>query len=66
MPIEGTIIGRIAIDAKTYEHDVIIRLPGQVEKRRKKLSNEGGDEDNPIGGRPPMVEFLERQRLERC
>jgi hypothetical protein len=65
MPIEGTIFGRIAIDAKTYEHDVIIGLPGHVEKRRKKLSKEGGDEDNPVGGRSPMIEFLERQRLER-
>ena len=40
MPIEGTTFGSIAIDGKTYEHDVIIRLSGQVEKRRKKLSKE--------------------------
>ena len=25
-------------DGKTYEHDVIIRLSGEVEKRRKRLS----------------------------
>ncbi len=30
----------ITIDAKTYEHDVIIRLSGKVEKRRKRLSKE--------------------------
>ena len=40
MPIDGTTFGSIAIDGKTYEHDVIIRLSGQVEKRRKKLSKE--------------------------
>jgi hypothetical protein len=27
-------------DGETYEHDVIIRLSGEVEKRRKKLSKE--------------------------
>jgi hypothetical protein len=40
MPIEDTTFGSITIDGKTYEHDVIIRLSGQVEKRRKKLSKE--------------------------
>ena len=40
MPIDGTTFGSIAIDGKTYEHDVIIRLSGKVEKRRKKLSKE--------------------------
>ena len=40
MPIEDTAFGNITIDGKTYEHDVIIRLSGQVEKRRKKLSKE--------------------------
>jgi hypothetical protein len=28
----------ITIDGKTYEHDVIIRLSGEVVKRKKKLS----------------------------
>lgn len=40
MPIEDTKFGSITIDGKTYEHDVIIRLSGEVEKRRKKLSKE--------------------------
>jgi len=40
MPIEDTTFGSITIDGKTYEHDVIIRLSGKVEKRRKKLSKE--------------------------
>ena len=40
MAIEGTEFGSITIDGKTYEYDVIIRLSGEVEKRRKKLSKE--------------------------
>jgi hypothetical protein len=33
MEIEGTTFGTITIDGKTYEHDVIIRLSGEVVKR---------------------------------
>jgi hypothetical protein len=40
MPIEATEFGAIRIDGKTYNHDVIIRLSGKVEKRRKRLSKE--------------------------
>ncbi|HYA75105.1 MAG TPA: MTH938/NDUFAF3 family protein [Roseiarcus sp.] len=40
MPIDATEFGSITIDGKTYEHDVIIRLSGKVEKRRKRLSKE--------------------------
>jgi hypothetical protein len=40
MPIEDTKSGSITIDGKTYEHDVIVRLSGKVEKRKKKLSKE--------------------------
>ncbi len=40
MPIEDTKFGSITIDGKTYEHDVILRLSGKVEKRQKKLSKE--------------------------
>lgn len=40
MPIEATEFGAITIDGKTYPHDVIIRLSGEVEKRRKRLSKE--------------------------
>ena len=40
MRIDSTEFGAITIDAKTYEHDVIIRLSGEVEKRRKRLSKE--------------------------
>jgi len=38
MEIERTTFGTITIDGKTYEHDVIIRLAGEVAKRKKKLS----------------------------
>jgi hypothetical protein len=38
MEIESTTFGAITIDGKTYEHDVIIRLSGEVVKRKKKLS----------------------------
>ena len=40
MPIDSSQFGAIAVDGKTYEHDVIIRLSGAVEKRRKRLSKE--------------------------
>jgi hypothetical protein len=40
MRIDSTEFGTVTIDAKTYEHDVIIRLSGKVEKRRKRLSKE--------------------------
>ena len=38
MEIENTSFGSITVDGKTYEHDVLIRLSGEVEKRKKKLS----------------------------
>ena len=38
MKIENTTFGRITIDGKTHEHDVLIRLSGEVVKRKKKLS----------------------------
>jgi hypothetical protein len=38
MTIERIAFGSITVDGKTYEHDVIIRLSGEVVKRKKKLS----------------------------
>ncbi len=38
MGIEATAFGSITIDGETYEHDVVIRLSGEVVKRKKKLS----------------------------
>ncbi len=40
MRIESTSFGDITIDGKTYDHDVVIRLDGDIEKRKKKLSKE--------------------------
>lgn len=36
--IESTKFGSIRIEGSVFEHDVIIRLGGQVKKRKKKLS----------------------------
>ena len=38
MRIDHTAFGEITIDSKTYDHDVIIRLSGEIVKRKKKLS----------------------------
>ncbi len=38
MTIERTAFGNITIDGKTFDHVVIIRLSGEVVKRKKKLS----------------------------
>lgn len=40
MPIESTEFGSITINGKTYDHDVIIGLSGEIRKRHKKLSKE--------------------------
>ena len=38
MRIDDTAFGEITINGKTYDHDVMIRLSGEVVKRKKKLS----------------------------
>jgi hypothetical protein len=38
MEIENTAFGTITMDGKTYEHDVVVRLSGEVVKRKRKLS----------------------------
>ncbi len=35
--IEGTEFGSITISGERYDHDVVIRLSGEVKKRKKKL-----------------------------
>jgi len=37
---EATSFGSITIDGQTFEHDVLIRLDGTVQKRKKKLSKQ--------------------------
>ena len=39
MKIDNTAFGSITIGGETYSHDVIIRLSGKVEKRKKNLSS---------------------------
>lgn len=36
--IDGTQFGAITIDGSEFEHDVLIRLSGEIRKRKKKLS----------------------------
>lgn len=36
--IDASEFGSITVDGRVYEHDIIIRLDGQVKKRKKKLS----------------------------
>jgi hypothetical protein len=38
MKVNNTEFGSITIDGETYHHDVLIRLSGKIEKRKKKLS----------------------------
>ena len=38
--INQTQFGSITVAGEKYEHDILIRLNGQVEKRKKKLSKE--------------------------
>ena len=38
--IDKTKFGSITVSGKKYEHDILIRLNGKVEKRKKKLSKE--------------------------
>jgi hypothetical protein len=36
--IDNTAFGSITVDGEVYEHDILIRLNGQIKKRKKKLS----------------------------
>ena len=38
--IDGTEFGSITVGGDTYDHDIVIRLSGNVKKRKKKLSKE--------------------------
>lgn len=40
MHIDRSEFGNITIDGKTYDHDVMIGLSGEVSKRKKKLSKQ--------------------------
>lgn len=36
--IDGTEFGSITVDGEIYDHDIVIRLSGNVKKRKRKLS----------------------------
>ena len=38
--IDATSFGSITVEGKTYDHDIVIRLTGEVKKRKKRLSKE--------------------------
>ena len=38
--IDGTEFGSITVDGEAFDHDIVIRLSGNVKKRKKKLSKE--------------------------
>jgi hypothetical protein len=40
--IQGTQFGRITVEEKDYERDIVIRPSGKVKKRKKKLSKKRG------------------------
>jgi hypothetical protein len=72
MEIEGTTFGTITIDGKTYEHDVIIRLSGEVLKRKKKLSKKYYgtshvlSKDEAKSSRDPSGSFSGRAKWPMC
>ena len=60
MEIESTTFGTITMDGKTYEHDVIVRLSGEVVKRKKKTVEE------VLRHRGASSSLLVRAKLAMC
>ena len=61
MEIERTTFGTITIDGKTYEHDVIIRLSGEVARRKKQLSKKYFGTSHVLSeGNPLKDDFVAR------
>ena len=65
MAIERTSFGSITIDGKTYEHDVIIRLSGEVVKRKKKLSKKYYGTSHVISKDEGKLVFEKGMRADR-
>ena len=61
--IENTEFGSITIQGKKYEHDVVIRLDGQVKKRKKKLSKVIYGTSHTISLQE--MEFVYQERADR-
>jgi hypothetical protein len=71
MKIDSTTFGAITIDGTTYQHDVVVRLSGEVVKRKKKLSKKlygcpcrKPYEVGHLSAPPALLTSEERDRLE--
>lgn len=63
MQIESTSFGDITIDGRTYDHDVIIRLDGDIVKRKKKLSKKFYDTSHVVSKDEAEFVFEKGSRL---
>jgi len=61
--IEATEFGSITIDGDRIEHDVLIRLSGEVSKRKKKLSKEVYGTSHTVS--LPEAEYIYEKGAER-
>lgn len=61
--IDGTQFGSITIAGKRYEHDVLIRLDGSIEKRKKKLSKKEFGTSHLVSGAEAEHIFEPHARL---
>lgn len=61
--IEGTRFGALAIDGATYDHDVVIRLSGEIVKRKKKLSKTLHGTSHKLSGEEMAFVFEEGAEL---
>lgn len=50
MKIDGTSFGEITIDGVSHDYDVVIRLSGEIVKRKKKLSKKFYGTSHTISG----------------
>jgi len=60
---ESTSFGSITIDGQRYDHDVLIRLDGTVQKRKKKLSKKYYGTSHTIS--EDEAEFIYEKDAER-
>jgi len=60
MKVDSTEFGSITIDGTTYPHDVLIRLSGEIKKRKKRLSCL----NDSVRLSPEAAEFFTRKHCE--
>ena len=66
MEIENTTFGTITMDGKTYEHDVVVRLSGEVVKRKKKLSKKYYGASHILSKDEGKICFRKGMRAANC